>query len=134
MIDPTIWIYEDLYLLMNKWYLHVFWFICRDGSRTATKSKMECFVIIVNSFQPLTIIAKHSILDVAAVLAPLLIWLLENHLKSFAAASGKNTIKSKSYSCSLEMIRSISLKSSDRYKIFPKSKLTRRLGHKQFLS
>ena len=92
----------------------------RGGSRAAAKSKMECFVIIVNSFQPLTIIAKHSILDVAAVLAPLLIWLLENHLKSFAAASGKNTIKSKSYSCSLEMIRSISLKSNDRYKIFSK--------------
>ena len=38
----------------------------RDGSRTAAESKMECFVIIVNSFQPVTIITKHSILDVAA--------------------------------------------------------------------
>ena len=33
---------------------------------------MEFFVIIVNSFQPLTIITKCSILDVAAVLDPLL--------------------------------------------------------------
>ena len=29
---------------------------------------MECFVIIVNGFQPLTIITKHSILDVEAAL------------------------------------------------------------------
>ena len=40
----------------------------RGGSKTAAKSKMERFVIIVNGFQPLTIITKHSILDVAAVL------------------------------------------------------------------
>ena len=31
---------------------------------------MECFVIIVTGFQPLTIITKHSILDVAAALVP----------------------------------------------------------------
>ena len=37
-------------------------------SRTAVTSKMERFVIIVNGFQPLNIITKHSILDVAAVL------------------------------------------------------------------
>ena len=48
--------------------------IVRGGSRAAATSKMECFVIviIVNGFQPLTIITKHSILDVAA-LDPLLI-------------------------------------------------------------
>ena len=33
-------------------------------SRAAATSKMECFVIIVNGFQSLTIITKHSILDV----------------------------------------------------------------------
>ena len=38
------------------------------GSRTAATSKMEGFVIIVNGFQPLTIITKRSILDVAAAL------------------------------------------------------------------
>ena len=38
------------------------------GSRTAATSKMERFVIILNCFQPLTIITKHSILDVAAAL------------------------------------------------------------------
>ena len=40
----------------------------RDGSRAAATSKMERFVIIVNGFQPLTIITKPSILDVAAAL------------------------------------------------------------------
>ena len=43
----------------------------RGGSRTAATPKIECFVIIVNGFQP--IIAKRSILDVAAVLDPSLI-------------------------------------------------------------
>ena len=42
----------------------------RDGSRTATTSKMEHFLIIVNGWKPLTIITKSSILDVAAVLDP----------------------------------------------------------------
>ena len=45
----------------------------RGGSRTAATSKMELFVIIVNGFQPLTIITKCSILDVAAVLDPPLV-------------------------------------------------------------
>ena len=40
----------------------------RGRSRAAATSKMECFVMIVNGFQPLTIITKHSILDVAAAL------------------------------------------------------------------
>ena len=42
----------------------------RGGSRAAATSKMELFVIIVNGFQPLTIITNGSILDVAAVLDP----------------------------------------------------------------
>ena len=42
----------------------------RGGSRTAATSKTECFVIIVNGLQPLTIITKRSILDVAAALDP----------------------------------------------------------------
>ena len=40
----------------------------RGGSRAAATSKIERFVIIVNGFQPLTIITKCSILDVATVL------------------------------------------------------------------
>ena len=40
----------------------------RGGSRAAATSKMECSVIIVNGWKPLTIITMHSILDVAAVL------------------------------------------------------------------
>ena len=42
----------------------------RDRSRTAAPSKMELFVIKVNGFEPLTIITKCSILDVAAILDP----------------------------------------------------------------
>ena len=42
----------------------------RGGSRAAAISKMECFVTIVYGFQPLTIIAKRPILDVAAALDP----------------------------------------------------------------
>ena len=40
----------------------------RGGSRATATSKMERFVIIVNGLKPLTIITKHSILDVAAML------------------------------------------------------------------
>ena len=43
---------------------------CRGGSRTAGTFKVELFVIIVDGFQPLTIITKRSILNVAAVLDP----------------------------------------------------------------
>ena len=45
----------------------------RCGSRTAATSKMERFVIIANGFQPLTIITKRSMLDLAAVLDPPLV-------------------------------------------------------------
>ena len=48
---------------------------CRCRSRAAATSKMERFVIIVKSFQPLTIITKRSILDVAAALDPPLSWM-----------------------------------------------------------
>ena len=44
--------------------------VSRDGSKTAATSKMERFVIIINGLQPLTIITKHSILNVAAVADP----------------------------------------------------------------
>ena len=40
---------------------------------TAGAFKVELFVIIVNGFQPLTIITKSSTLDVAAVLDPPLV-------------------------------------------------------------
>ena len=42
----------------------------RGGYTAAATSKMECFVIIVHGWKPLTIITKHSILDAAAVLDP----------------------------------------------------------------
>ena len=42
----------------------------KSGSRTAATSKVELFVIIVNGFQPLTIITKSSAMDVATLLDP----------------------------------------------------------------
>ena len=42
----------------------------QTGSRTTATSKMECYVIVVNGWKSLTIITKHSILDVAAALDP----------------------------------------------------------------
>ena len=47
----------------------------RGGSRAVATCKMECFVIIVNGWKQLTIITKHSILDLAAALVPLLLFL-----------------------------------------------------------
>ena len=44
--------------------------LSRGGSRADATSKMERFVIIVNGFQPLTVITKGSILDVTTVLDP----------------------------------------------------------------
>ena len=42
----------------------------RGGSRAAATFKMERFVIIINGFQPWTIITKWSILDVVTALDP----------------------------------------------------------------
>ena len=42
----------------------------RGGSRTATTSKMEHFVIIVNGWKLLTPTTKSAIMDVATVLDP----------------------------------------------------------------
>ena len=47
--------------------------VCTGGSRAAATTKTECFVIIVKSLNPLNIITKHSILDVAAALDPPLV-------------------------------------------------------------
>ena len=49
--------------------------VFRCGCRTATTSKMELFVIIADSFQPLTIIIKSAILDIAAALDPPLLFI-----------------------------------------------------------
>ena len=65
--------------------------VFRGGSRNVATSKMERFVIVVTGFQPLTIITKRSILDVAAVLDPPLVFNVTNsfcynavfYLKSF---------------------------------------------------
>ena len=47
--------------------------ISRGGYKPAATSKIELYVIIVNGFQPLTIITKWFILNIAAVLDPPLI-------------------------------------------------------------
>ena len=44
--------------------------ISRGGYRAAATSKMQRFVVIINGFQPLTVITKCSILDAAVVLDP----------------------------------------------------------------
>ena len=59
---------------INKLHKTTLRIVYRGGSRTAATSKMECFVIIVNGWKPLTIITKCSILDVAAVLDPPLLY------------------------------------------------------------
>ena len=46
------------------------WFLRKSALQRRATSKMECFVIIVNGWKPLTIITKRSVLDVAAVLDP----------------------------------------------------------------
>ena len=45
----------------------------RGGYRTAATFKIAVFLIIVNGFQPLTIITKFSVFDVASVLDPPLV-------------------------------------------------------------
>ena len=60
-------------LLVLKIFCLCFLIMYRGGSKAATTSKMERFVIIVNGFQPLTIITKRSMLDVAVVLDPSLV-------------------------------------------------------------
>ena len=50
--------------------MHMSYVTTRGGSRAAASSKMECFVIVVNGFQALTIITKRYILNVAASLDP----------------------------------------------------------------
>ena len=61
--------YRCLDVCVCKWWCIVF----RGGSKTAATSKVELFMIIVNGFQPLTIITKSSTLDVTAVLDPPLV-------------------------------------------------------------
>ena len=67
--------------------------LLRGGSRAAATSKMECFVIIVNCFQPLTIITKPSILDFAAALDPPLLLPMQHKFwgRSKRAHSGSLT-------------------------------------------
>ena len=71
----------------------------RGGSRAAATSKMECFVIIVNGFQPLTIITKYSILDVAAALHPPLRTIKRTAATGIQHAQKRNKWKEKERDC-----------------------------------
>ena len=67
-------------------------YMSRGGSRAAATSKIECFVMIVNDWKLLTIITKHSILDVATALDPRLcvsVNNMEETVKSFEEPSTK---------------------------------------------
>ena len=68
-----LWKWNLVYFVSYKMRFDLF----RGGSRAAAACKMECFAIIVNDFQSLTIIKKLSILDIAAALDPPLM-LLQN--------------------------------------------------------
>ena len=63
----------------------------RGGSRVAAASKMGGFVRIVNGFQPLTIITKRSILNVAAVLDPPLM-MTSKHFHSHVSSDVRTII------------------------------------------
>ena len=77
---PSVWISGVAYFQQIGLFAPITWLsglLCathmqrntyRDGSRAASTSKMECFAIIVNSFQRWTIVTKRSTLDVAAAL------------------------------------------------------------------
>ena len=71
------YLYECTYVRILCWEVVYFGMYCclfRSKSRTVATSKMERYVIIVNDcFQPLIVITKRSILDVAAVLDPPLV-------------------------------------------------------------
>ena len=54
--------------MVTRFLPKIYFMIIRGGSKTAATSKMERFVIIVNGFEPFTIITKRFTLDVAAVL------------------------------------------------------------------
>ena len=67
--------------------------LCRGGrSRTAATSKVGFFVVIVNGFQPLPIITKRSILDVATALDPPLN-LINIYFNSMAHSKPSHTSK-----------------------------------------
>ena len=61
---------HSLFQVICVAYIIFFRFTYRSASRTAATSKMEHFVIIFNSWKPLTVITKCSILDVVAALDP----------------------------------------------------------------
>ena len=66
----------------------------RDGSRTDATSKMERFVIIFHGWNPLTIITKSFILDVAAVLDPPLVMTEELEFVESCSLTTKSVISS----------------------------------------
>ena len=74
----------------NQYFINNLINLFRGGSREAATSKMELFMILVNGLNPLTIIRKHSILDVAAALDPPLLLLLDGVLREAFISRGSH--------------------------------------------
>ena len=93
----------------------------RGGSRTAATSKMERFVIIVNSFLSLTIITKRSIMDVAEVLDPMSLAKFNNFCQRFLKRANSQIINFLEKSCNNLSVKRETYKrgqnSSNKYRI-----------------
>ena len=102
------------FFFVNSIFFVIFIKVFRGESRAAATFKMECFVIIVNGWKPLTIVTKHSILDAAATLDPplvlhlgreamlsawyILFYCMPDHGKEFIAKIKRLQSKIKKYS------------------------------------
>ena len=84
----TLYRWKSLVSYKNPYILQKLVYIFRDGSRAAAKPKIERSGIIVNDFQPLTIITKRSILDVSAALDPPLILILNSWSSFWGSLDG----------------------------------------------
>ena len=99
--NKTLYRYATLSVIFNT-LLYVTQNNLFQGTfKTAATSNMEHFVIIVNGFQPLTIITYNSILDVAAVLDTTLLLYKTQCAQSFSEKRGFES-SSEEESCSLK--------------------------------
>ena len=77
--------------------------VIRGGSRAAATTKMECFVKKVNGWKQLTVITKHSILDVTAALDLSLVISAPSELTFSAPKRVKSRIRSSTAQGKLEV-------------------------------
>ena len=64
IVRKLSWVYAESCCFRLSFNASAIDILFKGGSRTAATSKMEYFVIIVNGWKLLTIITKHSILDI----------------------------------------------------------------------